>query len=31
MNVIIHDLNDLQFQQMFPQITGDTQIISNNG
>lgn len=31
MNVIIHDLTDLQFQQMFPQITGDTQIISNNG
>ena len=31
MNVIIHDLNDLQFQQFFSKITGDTQIISNNG
>ena len=31
MNVIIHDLSDLQFQQIFPQITGDTRIVSNKG
>lgn len=31
MNVIIHDLTDLQFQQIFPQSTEDTQIISNKG
>lgn len=31
MNVIIHDLTDLQFQQIFPQVTGDTQIISDKG
>ncbi len=31
MNVIIHDLTDLQFQQMYQQIEGDTKIISNNG
>ena len=31
MNVIIHDLTDLQFQQIFPQITGDTRIVSNKG
>ena len=31
MKVIIHDLTDLQFQRVFPKITEDTQIISNNG
>lgn len=31
MNIIIHDLTNLQFQQIFPKITEDTQIISNNG
>ncbi len=31
MNVIIHDLTDLQFQLVFPNITEEMQIISNNG
>ena len=31
MNVIIHDLTDLQFQQIFPQIIGDPRIVSNKG
>lgn len=31
MNVIIHDLTDLQFQLVFPNITEGMQIISNNG
>lgn len=31
MNVIIHDLTDRQFQQIFPQTTGDTLVISDNG
>lgn len=31
MNIIIHDLTDLRFQQIFPKFSEETKIISNNG